>query len=371
MPRAEPLLDEERGSGGVASPSGCLERELRSPRVPFACVAFLGVFALVTTEFAGGSSDGGAGANGAPPPPPSGPPKTVLVFGDGWGDSTGGPTWHQLEDTFAKHSVPATVRGVNAAIRGTAACQWDNGDVHNRHYGKGQALASEAFRLFPETKGKVDFVWYSAGLDDMVADQVYQDCESKIGGNFGSNPELYPAHLVCLEGLAERVSACTKSLLDGLFEQSPDTRVVQCGYDLPVLDGAKCMEQAADRAPFCGSSVECAVKSLWEMQPMLLDKLEEQVNVGGTQRYTGLNIVGAIQQAAGEYGPPGCGTDGVVCEYAKIGEPLLDRGSPKEYIDNCVYPHYPGSGAPGSEGTRDGAQAIGEALWDEFFKTHV
>ena len=174
MPRAEPLLDEERGSGGVASPSGCLERELRSPRVPFACVAFLGVFALVTTEFAGGSSADGSAANRAPPPPPSGPHKTVLVFGDSWGDV--GPTWHQIEDTFASHSVPVIVR--NAAIGGTRACQWDNGTVHNQHWSKGQALASEAFRLFPETEGKVDFVWYTAGGNDPMSDQVYKDCET-------------------------------------------------------------------------------------------------------------------------------------------------------------------------------------------------
>ncbi len=365
MPRAEPLLDEERGSGGVAPPSGCLERELRSPRVPLACVAFLGVFALVTT-FAGGSSDSGAGANGAPPPPPpppSGPRKTVLVFGDSWGDV--GPTWHQIEDTFANHSVPVIVR--NAAIGGTRACQWDSGSVHNQRWPKGQALASEAFRLFPETEGKVDFVWYTAGGNDPIADQVYKDCESAIGGstptNYHADPQLYEAHLECMQAMMTRVDDCTKSLLGGLFEQSPETRVVQCGYDLPALIGANCMAQAAARAPFCGSSVECAVKSLWDLQEMFFTPLEREFNTGATQKYTGLNIVGAIQEATGQYGPKGCGADDQAepCRTATIGNPLRDRGSEKEYMTSCVHPTYPGKGA----------QAVGEALWDKFFSKHV
>ena len=69
---------------------------------------------------------------------------TVLVFGDSWGSV--GPSWHELVDVSAKHTVPATVR--SAAVGGTRACQWAS---------QPQAINLEAAKLFPNQT--VDFVW--------------------------------------------------------------------------------------------------------------------------------------------------------------------------------------------------------------------
>ena len=128
-------------------------------------------------------------------------PKTVLVFGDSWGDV--GPTWRQIRDTFAAHGVPVTVR--NAAIGGTTACQWDSGTAGKGggKFAKGQALAAKALELFPETNGKVDFVWYTAGGNDLMADTEYHACENAIGdgAHYHEHPELYGEHLQCVQVL--------------------------------------------------------------------------------------------------------------------------------------------------------------------------
>ena len=107
-------------------------------------------------------------------------------------------------------------------------------------FAKGQALAAKALELFPETNGKVDFVWYTAGGNDLMADTEYHACENAIGdgAHYHEHPELYGEHMQCVQGVVTRTNACTSSLLDALFVQSPDTLVVQCGYDLPCMSPA-------------------------------------------------------------------------------------------------------------------------------------
>ena len=87
-----------------------------------------------------------------PPAPPPFPTNSsvvnVLVFGDSWGSY--GPSWREIQDMFDRHGVRAVVR--SAAIGGTQACQWAEGN-HIGREGVGSALADAANKLFPELPG--------------------------------------------------------------------------------------------------------------------------------------------------------------------------------------------------------------------------
>ena len=64
-------------------------------------------------------------------------------------------------------------------------------------------------------------------------------------------------------------------------------------------------------------------------------------------RQTGLDILGTVQQAGAVAG-------------AKVGQPVLDQGSPCALMAECVHP------APGTPG----ATAVGEAFWSLYFSKH-
>ena len=64
--------------------------------------------------------------------------------------------------------------------------------------------------------------------------------------------------------------------------------------------------------------------------------------------YTGLNILGTVQQAGGVAG-------------ASVGHPVTDLGSPCDLMTSCVHPTH---GKPG-------AAAIGEAFWELYFSKHL
>ena len=171
------------------------------------------------------------------PPPPPPPPLnastvTVLVFGDSWGSL--GPSWHEIQDMFDRHGVPAVVR--STARGGTEACQWAAA-------GHGAALAEEAAKAsFPELGKKgPDHVWYTLGGNDF-ANSKYQAC-SRAATSLDEE-------LKCIDTLTELIRGCTQSLLEKYWAAFPLSRVMQCGYDFPCRSG-RCVP--APRTPYCGT----------------------------------------------------------------------------------------------------------------------
>lgn len=240
----------------------------------------------------------------------------VLVFGDSWGEW--GPSWHMLEDMFARHGVAATVR--SAAETGTRACQWAK-------MPKNLALAAK--NHFPSNGP--DFVWYTLGYNDLL-DKQYIACTRASAFDF-------QASLNCLRVKTKEINSCTETLLSNLWKAWPNTKVVQCGYDFKC-EGSGC-EKPEHKGTYCGYNITCRnvmFYSYW--QDMFLHQPDP--------RYTGINIVGALQQVVGMTG-------------AAIGHPRLDQGSPCTLVDGCSHP------IPGGMG----AWIIGEAFWKLYFSRQV
>ena len=242
----------------------------------------------------------------------------VLVFGDSWGSF--GPSYKALSEMFSSRNISANVQ--SAAVGGTRACQWaEHGGI---------ALAYEANKAFG-TEGP-DFVWYTLGGNDLVDDD-YLACSKGAAD--------YAAALECMRVETEKVSNCSVSLLDGLRKAYPAAKVVQCGYDIPCEDG-ECAEQ--QRLPFCGTNKTCANSMTVAWQDMLLS-LAPHYPPGF---YTGINVLGAVQQAGGVAG-------------ASVGNPVLDHGSPCALMSGCVHPTH----------GKAGATAVMDAFWTLYFSKQL
>ncbi len=248
---------------------------------------------------------------------------TVLVFGDSWGDT--GPTWKTIRDAFARHGRAADVR--SAAVGGTTACGWAP-----------SSLVNASRQLFPELADGPDFVWYTAGGNDISASQAYRACSSDAAD--------FAAARACLSAATAEATACSAALLGAFFDAFPASQAMQCGYDVQCADAAwaHCMDVLESRAPFCGANVTCANALLVAWQEDLVAPLEARF----APRYAGINVLGAVQVAGGVPG-------------AAVGAPALDVGAPCEWETSCVHPTY---GTPAE-------QAIGDAFWDLYFRDRV
>jgi hypothetical protein len=249
---------------------------------------------------------------------------TVLVVGDSWGSL--GPDWKELQDMFTRHGVNATVK--SAAVGGTRACQWaENPNI----------LKVEAQKLFPDISvgpnaTGPDFLWYTLGGNDLE-DQSYVACSSSA--------KSFAEQLACMETITKTITACSETMLDVYFKKYPASKVMQCGYDIPCLEG-KCALESRDA--YCGTNITCLNVATEYWQKPLLGPLEAKY----PGKYTGLNILGTVQKAGGIPG-------------AEVGKPVLDKGSPCDLMTACVHPKYGAAGAT----------AVGEAFWDLYFSKHV
>ena len=135
---------------------------------------------------------------------------------------------------------------------------------------------------------------------------------------------------------------CTTALLEGLWDSFPDARVGMYNYEVACLD-SDCIEAAEGflGGSFCVHSadpVACLVEQLTFWQTIYVDELQRRYRA---PRFTGMNVLGACQQASGVPG-------------ASPGHPALTRGSRCDWMVACVHPKY---GTPT-------ATAIGDAMWN-------
>jgi len=231
-----------------------------------------------------------------------------------------------IRDAFEKHGVPVLVK--SAAIGGTTACGWA------KDFG---SLAQAAKEQFPELPNGPDFVWYTAGGNDMIDDAGFRSCTS-----FAPTIEAAEA---CTDKTTVNVRKCTSTLFENYWHAFPNSKIVQCNYDVPCYNKACNSMDSGYLGQFCRGNINCWNKMALHWIGQYVDKLQDQFPA---PRYTGIHIEGTDQMAAGIPG-------------ASVGKPNMDRSGPCSELLDCVHPIY---GTPA-------AKAIGEAFWDLYFSKHV
>jgi len=241
----------------------------------------------------------------------------VLVFGDSQGDV--GPTYRVLQDQLDSHGVGGTV--VNKAIGGTKACGWATDP---------DALAKAARNAFGD-EGP-DYVWYTAGGNDLAGDSAYHSCLAAAKTDADARE--------CLVAGNGRLMTCTVALLEGLWKAFPEAKVGQYNYEVACVSTTECLEATSQfiGGAYCNGDIACIVTQLKFWQTIYVDALQAKYP---QPKYTGMNILGAVQEASGVSG-------------ASRGYPALTGGAKCSWMVACVHPKY---GTPT-------ATAVGTAMWD-------
>ncbi len=143
----------------------------------------------------------------------------------------------------------------------------------------------------------------------------------------------------------------TKTLLEHYWKAYPQSKVMQCGYDIPCEQGG-CLHTDDSRIPFCKSNATCMDEVTLHWQGVYVDALDAHYNqpggVPGGGSYDGLNILGTVQVAGGVKG-------------AAVGYPVLGVGSPCDLETMCVHPTH----------GKAGATAVGEAFWELYYSKRL
>jgi hypothetical protein len=260
--------------------------------------------------------------------------KTVLAFGDSW--AAWGPSWRAVQDTLNEHRFPATV--ISTAKAGHRACKIIETEGP-------KAMVNAARSAFPDARDGPDYVWYTLGANDIAH-------EGTTGGPLAKcalTAFSFDAITRCAQECAERTLKCTATLLDNYFEAFPKSNVMQSGYDLPCEGLANGCMFVADAyvGHWCGLhqplSHTCLNKLFVAWHGFYVGGLIQKYAQSRPQ-YTGINVLGTVQKAAGIGG-------------AEVGHPVLDKGSPCQWEVVCEHPTY----------GRKGAKAIGDAFWEKYF----
>jgi len=249
---------------------------------------------------------------------------TVLVFGDSWGDT--GPTYKEIQDTFTRHNTKGTVK--SAAVGGTTACGWAKDP---------QALVKAAKQKFPNSKDGPDFVWYTAGGNDLIGDSAFHSCTK--------NAKSLEAAEACYTAATDIAMKCTETMFDEYWKAFPKSQIMECNYDLPCENVICRGFDEGYLGNYCGSNITCMNTMGLAFQDAYVGRLRQKYK---EPQYTGLLIGGAVQKGAGVPG-------------ADVGKPVLDQGGPCDMEVACVHPKY---------GSKAGT-AVGEAFWDLFFSKYV
>ena len=139
---------------------------------------------------------------------------------------------------------------------------------------------------------------------------------------------------------------CTTALLEGLWKSFPSARVGMYNYEVSCLDSS-CIETGEGflGGNYCARSadpVACVIEQLSFWQTIYVDELQRRYHA---PQFTGMNVLGACQQASGVSG-------------ASPGHPVLTGGSRCDWMVACVHPKY---GTPT-------ATAIGDAMWSSWLE---
>merc|ERR1711920_342723 len=251
----------------------------------------------------------------------------VLGFGDSYGDT--GPTYRQLQKMFDDNGVAATVR--SAAVGGTAACYWAGQD-------DGNAIVDKAKKLFPGLPDGPDFLWYTAGANDVWQSLGFEACE-RLAKSWGDVEK-------CMQGLVNKVEACTSKMLKNFFNAFPNAKVLHSGYDVPCYN-AVCQATFTGvfDLTFCNKNNTCNNHGMERFIDMYHGALNKKFT---PPQYTTLKMMGAVQKANGVAG-------------ADVGKPVLTAGANCAWETECVHPTY----------NTPAGDAWGNGFWDLYFSHHL
>jgi hypothetical protein len=251
----------------------------------------------------------------------------ALVFGDSYGDT--GPTYRQLQKMFNDQHVPATVR--SAAVGGTAACFWANQN-------SGNAIVDKAKKLFPGLPDGPDYLWYTAGANDVWQSLEFQACERLAKSWDGVKK--------CMQGLTGRVSACTSKMFKSFFQAFPKAKVLHSGYDVPCYNaGCQATFTGVFDLTFCNKNNTCNNNAMEYFIDIYHGGLNKQFS---PPQYTTLKMMGAVQKA---HGVPG----------ADVGKPVLSADINCKWETECVHPSY----------NTPAGDAWGQGFWDLYFSKQI
>lgn len=253
---------------------------------------------------------------------------SVMVFGDSYGDT--GPTYHQVQKMFDDRKHPATVR--SAAVGGTAACEWASKE-------NGQAIVTHAKTLFPDLKDGPDFLWYTAGANDVWQNIEFQACQKLA--------KTWDGVQGCMKVLMDKVADCTANMLTAFFKAFPKAKVMQSGYDVPCSNRlCEATFTGVFDMHYCGKhNATCNNQAMFDFITIYIDALNKKFP---EPRYETLFMMGTVQKAAGIPG-------------ADVGKPVLNTSSNCAWETECVHPTY----------NTPAGNAWGNAFWDFYFSKHV
>jgi len=255
-----------------------------------------------------------------------------MVFGDSYGDT--GPTYHQVQKMFDDRNISATVR--SSAVGGTAACFWAAGD-------NGEAIVRHANKSFPDLPDGPDFLWYTAGADDVWQSLSFQACERKA--------KTWDDLQACFRSEEDRISNCSTKMLKKYAAAYPKSKIMHSGYDVPCQNTiCKATFAALFDLSYCQkhqpkNRVGCNNQALYDMLNFYFDAMHAKFQV---PQYTSLFMMGTVQKA---WGIPG----------ADSGKPVINQTSNCAWETLCVHPTY----------NSPAGNAWGEAFWNLYFSKHV
>jgi len=230
---------------------------------------------------------------------------------------------------FDGHGVNASVK--SAALGGTSACFWAAGD-------NGTAIVNHAKKLFPDAADGPDYLWYTAGADDVWQSPGFQLCERTA--------KDWEGVLNCFRKLIVRVAECSAKLLKVFLQAFPKAKVMQSGYDVPCYSAAcRLTWDGLFALSYCRRNITCSNQGMYDFIDMYSTEMRKQMS--GSQ-YTMLFMMGAVQKANGVPG-------------ADVGKPVLNVGANCAWETLCVHPKY--NSAAGD--------AWGRGFWDLYFSKHV
>jgi hypothetical protein len=249
---------------------------------------------------------------------------TVLTFGDSWGQL--GPSWKVIRDAFKKNGVPAEVK--SSAVSATTACQWAV---------NGNALVRAAKNKFPHLTDGPDFVWYTAGGNDMIYDLAFGRCTKRA--------KSIEAAEVCTDTATKKVLKCTEKLLDNYWKAFPKSQVMQDNYDVPCENRACWGMDAGYMGAYCGKNITCLNTMAQHWVNDYIGALQKKYP---QPQYTAVHIEGVGQALEGDV-------------KASVGKVDVDRSGVCDQMLMCVHPRY------GSKY----ATAVGDAFWNLFFSKYT
>jgi hypothetical protein len=189
-----------------------------------------------------------------------------------------------------------------------------------------------AREAFPDSAP--DLLWYTAGANDLAEDEEYHACLEQAKSDSDAAQCIAKANAIAM--------ACTETLLTSFWKQYPAAKVGQYNYAIPCLEG-DCLGAAAQflGGAYCLRAADpkvCLGRALVYWQSIYVDALQRR---WPQPRYTGMNVLGAVQQASGVPG-------------AAVGKPVLGFGANCSWEVACVHAKY---GTPAATG-------IADAMWD-------